>query len=142
MRGALVALALLLGCAHGPIPVRLVYHQDDFSAAEMATLADDASSALGVPIELVDHRYGAITVDVHSANGRVAGRELQSIGCARIAWSEPDPLALAHEIGHTLGLQHVDEPGNLMHPFALGDHLDGWQMDHLVVASWHLRNCR
>lgn len=46
---------------------------------------------------------------------------------------------IAHEIGHAYGLNHVDDPGNLMFPSATGeDNLEDWQLDKVRESAWIL----
>jgi hypothetical protein len=142
---ALLSLCVPVAKAAEPEPRPLVpvYLIDDDDQA-MDLLAS-AGLVLGVDFELVDYWHGALVIDlINLADGeQVVGTALTHDGCSRSLWaSRSDPLILAHEIGHLLGLPHVPDPANLMYPYAAGGYeLEPWQ--HYVMARTleGLRSC-
>lgn len=141
MKRALIALLSLSlsACAGAAIPVKLA---TDLPRADVYALLEEASDILQMPIEVQNTSYGAITLDVHDASGRIRGRAFGDTGCKRTAWAEPDPSVIAHEIAHTLGLDHVDDDSNLMSPTAAGTELTDAQLDWISWKAWNLGNCR
>jgi hypothetical protein len=136
MRRALAILLALTGCATDTLRVRVATTLDQDT---VDTLLFEASGYLGVAIEQVDRSQGAVTIDVHDATGITAGRSLISKGCRRATWAEPNSEYIAHELGHSLQLDHscdkVKGDGNeeslplctdehrkyLMHPVGTGE---------------------
>ncbi len=86
-----------------------IAHTDDLAAA-----SDD------VPVFVVD----SITVDEAGVISHPRGATVVSevVGCPRlVAIDLPRAQLLAHELGHLLWLDHVDESGNVMHPSSWPD---------------------
>lgn len=100
-----------------------------------------------------DKNYGYGTVHISLVNkGRngLSGLSSKSLGCRRIAWSEPNVTVIAHELGHTLGLDHVSDTENLMHKSGktrTGTDIKGWQYEqvqkslNLLCACTPKREC-
>lgn len=108
---ALLILALSLSACAVSIPVRVASELPE-SATDL--LLADASELLGIPIATTDDSHGSITLDIHESPGIYRGRNLIRKGCRRASWASPDAEVIAHEIAHALGLDHVDDPHNLM----------------------------
>ena len=92
-------------------------------------------------MEMVRHDYphGATTIFLSEEAASAFG-----IGptCSPFVAAIPGhPLILAHEIGHTLGLGHVDTEGNLMRPSSNGPDLTTEQIDHAREGSWRIQQC-
>lgn len=59
-------------------------------------------------------------VDELDAEDRPCSRSLAGLATDRVCeprvWATGRPNVLAHELGHVLGLNHNDDPDNVMHP--------------------------
>lgn len=90
---------LLMLCACSPsLPL---------SASDWTT-AEQAAEILGLPIE-----PGPVLSVQWSETAQTTDRS----GCRRSLESPREPVMLAHELGHALGLEHVEDPANVMHTF-------------------------
>lgn len=107
-------LALTAICACDTVPIHLTGIQD----RDVVTEAIEAHLNLG--IEFVPYQYGAVTLDLRDEGitrddgTPVEGRAYDGRVCRRQAWSTRKPKVIAHEVGHTLGLDHADDEHNLM----------------------------
>jgi hypothetical protein len=108
---------------------------------EMREMLDDALGSLALEYELSTKTRGSISIDlVEVAEGEPHGRTIIRTGCQRALRSPPDSMILGHEIGHALGLEHVEDDGNLMHAEG-GEWLDDWQVDDLLTGARKLSRC-
>lgn len=111
-----LTLALLL-CACAPtLPMRAL----DWTTAEAA------AEVLGIDIE-----PGSV-VWVHRSN---VAQTTDRHGCRRTVEAPNEPIVLAHEIGHALGLDHVDDPANLMHPYVGRDTVELTHEQHEALSD-------
>ena len=64
-------------------------------------------------------------------------------GCRRAVESPREPVMLAHEMGHALGLEHVSDPANLMNRFVGPDttELTDAQRDIVWTEVQHVVYC-
>jgi hypothetical protein len=144
-RAATVALALALGCeAQGRsdvVPLLFLKARPQHSP----DVLEGASEALGMELspEAYAAPHGAVVLFSAPAMPPYSGEtEIVHI-CAPVSWSIDEPLALAHEIGHALWLQHADDPANLMYPYDRGTELTDAQIDTMRHAAWYLQHeCR
>lgn len=101
-----------------PLPINARDESGVASLRELPRVVADACDVLGLECEAVDHEYGAVTLDLINTSDHVLGRS-GGTPCAPWAWSVPRTTIVAHEIGHVLGLDHVDEDADeyaLMQP--------------------------
>src|SRR5688572_23945546 len=101
----------------------------------------EASDLLGLPIVVTDTPYGSIDIDIHNTDGHTLGRARRVNGCERVVWSDDRPGAIAHELGHALGLGHHPDKGNLMYEYIGGSDLTEDQIDQMIRSSAALRAC-
>lgn len=151
MRARLLALTLALvagGCGEA-LPIHVVdgaAPKGGMVDAETTALLEDAAGLLGLTFELVDDKRGAVVlelVDVQSKENE--GRQYLRQRCRRIVRAERGPVTIAHEIGHALYLDHIDDdPENIMSPTIDRETsvwLEDWQLDTVHDEAASLRGC-
>lgn len=143
-----------MGCvAANSVPIRIVDWPSRSSDA-LDDLLYETSAMTGLEFKLVDYDYGAIRIKTEDPNilgwpddhecTILAGWTYEHEGCERFLWASPRPIVLAHELGHTLGLDHVDDPDDVMHKWvsdtAVSFTFD--QMDKVLEGVEELHRCR
>lgn len=101
-----------------PVPVRVVdVAQDKVPLEELPEMLEDACHVIGIECAPTDDLHGSVRVTIQPlSEPGVLGEGRDEPMCKPWMWIASDaPLgAWAHELAHTLGLNHVDDPDNLM----------------------------
>lgn len=140
----LLPVLLLCACAHGQLDL-VVFDERTGNQASADPLPAEVLAACEV-LELEctpsPDMHGVVVLVLLPPDSAIHGRELQDAGCRRIAWSDPEnPLTIAHEIGHVLGLDHVKDERNLMWPYAKRPGLSEKQHQRIAHSVTELQGC-
>lgn len=104
-----------------------------------------ASEILEVDVEMTNAwEPGVIIVDLLAlAPGEpVLGTTLTLGKCHHTLWSDRDPIVLAHELGHALGLDHAPFPDSLMYPSRQGGmYVSDLEKAIMAAEAESLRSC-
>jgi hypothetical protein len=109
-------------------------------------IIDEAAGMLGMPWERRRRARGAVLVLLvdnldDQQRGFADTPRPHEVKCHRYAISERDPFVLAHELGHTLTLQHRDDPDAIMHPQVSGDEFSDDEFDRMDRSARALAIC-
>lgn len=131
----LLGLVAMAVCACATIPI----HTDADTE-----LVGTAAARLGLEPEYLAEAQGAIEVEIVPKRHYHHGEAVDRKGCRRKVVSTADTAVLAHELGHALGLGHVDSPDNVMTPHAGddADRLTAAQRRGMAASLALLRACR
>jgi hypothetical protein len=99
------------------------------------------SEILGVSLEEGDGPIVLELVDV--APGEPAGRLLLERSCLRVIRARWSATVVAHEMGHAFGLDHVDDPYNVMAVYVDEEsvELTSSQRDTIETSAGQLATC-
>jgi hypothetical protein len=140
---ALLMFALALPACAEALPINVRDESGVESLRDLPPVVEDACDVLGLLCEAVDHEYGAITLDLIETDDRVRGRSGGTGVCSPWAWAAPDIEIVAHELGHVLGLDHVDgRPDALMAPSPYALELTDDEFDEIERGGNRLVGCR
>jgi len=159
-RGQLAPLVALLGlltaCRGGrTVPIRVLGLPEKQDSDER--LIAEAFAILDLDYEHSVRSRGTIHISLIDLNfevdapGTSVGQTLLERRCSKALVAQRDPIYVAHEVGHVLGLGHVcessdcgpEDDGNLMHGGnAAGTELTEGQFDDLDKGSRKLNRCR
>lgn len=107
------------------------------------TLVDQVGETLGAQLTLTESDNAIFYVDLVKGREHVLGRMLFGDGCRCVVSATPMPNILAHELGHCLGLDHVDDPKNLMYfENEWGVALNDRQLSHIEGQIERYENCK
>lgn len=139
--GVGLCLALLAGC-DGDVSIPVYATGHDAGAEAMIV---EAAAVWDLGVEWRSSHYGAVQISLRPGTPRFSGATPGDAdsGCEdRRLWAVPEPLVIAHELGHVFGQTHHPVEGNLMYKSG-GSGLSDEQLDEVRKRVAQLRRrCR
>lgn len=143
-----MTVTLAAGCAVAPeVAIVAVDTRADTAVPAVETIAA-ACAVWRMRCTTTLDEIGAVVVVLAEDDGHVVGAPKRTLGgqatwrpCRSRLWSVARPMVLAHELGHTLGLHHHDDPANVMYEIVGGDQVTEAQVRRAHAHAHALGLC-
>ena len=132
---------LVLACCAESVPIAFKYARSEPPVAP-EVYEHELQNIFGLQFEQRRWGYGVINVEIVDTGDRTAGLHVPMGPCRQYNRATPRLAVVAHEVGHALGLDHVDDRYNLMHPSGSDTlELEQWQLEQAYDGASLLAAC-